>query len=776
MSMGATPALRGRDALPRRPGRLLVRRGLLLLALWAAVLAALPAQAQTGLGPDLAPQMDNRSVTGPAQRATPAGPAARPRQDNNAPVTFTADSVEYDRDSGIVTARGNIEAWQGERVLRADEFTYNRNTGIATARGNVQLLEADGQVMFAEEAELNQGFKDGVLVAVRALLAANGRMVANGVRRTGGTVSEMSRVIYSSCDLCEQDPSRPPLWQVRARQAAQNRESQRITYRDAVVEFGGIPVLYTPYLSHPDPAAPRASGFLFPTMGMTRFLGPFITTPYYWVIDGTSDLMLLPTFSVRQYPNLAGEYRKLFNNGELQISASLGGFNGTDTPKRGIAGHIYAKGRFTLNDNWRVGFDINRGTNDLYLRTYRFDYRRVLTSQIYAEGFWGTEGYARIDARAYQALARTDDNRRQPYVLPNIFYEVAPYEQIAGGHLTVDAGLLGIYRQVGSTNLRLASRASWQRQEVGPLGDLWTFRMQADARGYTARGQDESPVLLRSANGEHAFGNIRAAVDWRMPFVRYAGQWGTQTIEPRIQLVTGPNTGRQTTSPNEDAIDFEFSDANLFALNRFTGRDRSEGGSRLDVALRGSWDFVNGGRVEGVVGRSFRTGDTTQFLPGSGLDRRSSDWVGRVSVSPVPWFDLTTRSRFDGENGALRMIDATARVSAGPLAFTAGYFRGPATPYLIPVDRPRNEVTGGVTARYENWRAGVLLRYNVEFDRPALLTGFAGYEDECFILEARFMRRFARDIGSQQNLIAGNTVLLIQMTLKTLGNYNFRAL
>ena len=41
---------------------------------------------------------------------------------------------------------------------------------------------------------------------------------------------------------------------------------------------------------------------------------------------------------------------------------------------------------------------------------------------------------------------------------------------------------------------------------------------------------------------------------------------------------------------------------------------------------------------------------------------------------------------------------------------------------------------------------------------------------------SRFMRRFARDIGSQQNLIAGNTVLLIQMTLKTLGNYNFRAL
>ena len=64
-------------------------------------------------------------------------------------MTFTADSVEYDRDRGLVTARGKVEAWQGERLLRADEFTYDRNTGIATARGNVQLLEPDGQVLFA---------------------------------------------------------------------------------------------------------------------------------------------------------------------------------------------------------------------------------------------------------------------------------------------------------------------------------------------------------------------------------------------------------------------------------------------------------------------------------------------------------------------------------------------------------------------------------------------------------------------------------------------------
>jgi LPS-assembly protein len=49
-------------------------------------------------------------------------------------VTFTAEEVEYDQTTNTVSARGRVEAWQGDRVLRADEFTYNRDTGVATAR------------------------------------------------------------------------------------------------------------------------------------------------------------------------------------------------------------------------------------------------------------------------------------------------------------------------------------------------------------------------------------------------------------------------------------------------------------------------------------------------------------------------------------------------------------------------------------------------------------------------------------------------------------------
>ncbi len=761
---------------PRRGGRL--RAGLGATLLSGAILAlsgspALrPAQAQVE-PPPLTPAAP--LFTPPA---APADAPAASRPATDAPVTFTAEEVEYDSERGLVIARGRVEAWQGERFLRADAFTYDRNTGIATARGNVALLEPDGQVLFAEEVELKDRFRDGVLLGVRARLAGNARLAATGARRTGGTVNELARVVYSSCDLCPEDPTAPPLWQVQARRAIQDKESERITYRDAQLRFFGLPVFYTPYFSHPDPASPRASGFLFPSFGITRFLGGFVETPYFWAIDPSSDLTITPTISTRQYPNLGLEYRKLFNFGELTAEASVGGFSGADNQDREeFGGHIFSRGRFAIDETWRAGFDLNRATSETYLRTFRFEYRRVLTSQIFTEGFWGTEAYARADTRFYQGLRSEDDTQQIPFVLPNLYYERAPRGRVLGGFLTMDAGLLSVFRTIGSDSQRIATRAYWERPEVDPVGGVWTAKVLAEAIGYRARGQQEPPINLPDANGTQAVGNIRLALDWRLPLVRSAGAWGSQVIEPRVQIVTGPATGRQDDVPNEDSVDLEFTDANLFALDRFTGRDRREGGTRVDTAFRAAWNFPNGGQVEGLVGRSFSLTETRwNPYPESGLAERASDWVARARLSPVPWFDLIGRVRTDGEQPlVLRFGDAVGSVSLGPVTVSAGYFESPALPYLSPVRR-REEVGLGVAARIgENWRVSVSGRYDVELDRPAIIQGAAAYEDECFFLETRFMRRFAED-PSTQNDYPSNTIVLFRIGLKTLGQYSFRAI
>jgi len=170
-----------------------------------------------------------------AQLSSLANTSSRSAGARDQPVTFTADSVEYDRENALVTAAGHVEAWQNDHVLRADHVTFDRNTGVAAAKGNVVLLEPDGQVLFADYAEMTQDMKNGVLRDMRAILAENGRLAANGARRTEGMINEMSRVVYSTCNLCANDPTRPPLWQLRALSAVQDLEHKKIEYEDAVV-------------------------------------------------------------------------------------------------------------------------------------------------------------------------------------------------------------------------------------------------------------------------------------------------------------------------------------------------------------------------------------------------------------------------------------------------------------------------------------------------------------------------------------------------------------
>src|SRR4051812_10914028 len=57
------------------------------------------------------------------------------------PVLLSADEVSYDRDLGVVTARGHVELSQGNRILLADTVSYNERSGTVAASGNVSLLE-----------------------------------------------------------------------------------------------------------------------------------------------------------------------------------------------------------------------------------------------------------------------------------------------------------------------------------------------------------------------------------------------------------------------------------------------------------------------------------------------------------------------------------------------------------------------------------------------------------------------------------------------------------
>jgi LPS-assembly protein len=699
--------------------------------------------------------------------------------EQNRDTAFTADDVQYDQEHGIVTATGHVEAWQNDRGLSADKVTFDRNTGVATATGHVVLTEPDGQVYFADTAQLTQDMKDGVLTGMRALLAQNGKLAANSARRTGGLINELSRAIYSTCNLCKKDPDFPPMWDIRARTAVQDTEHKQIEYTDAIVDFYGIPVFYTPYLTHPDPSQDRATGLLVPSLGFSSsHLGSYVGVPYYIVIDKQSDVTLTTMLTSKAGQAEFADYRLRLDDGQIRLRASI-----ADEFDRS-QGHLFAKGDFALDDVWRWGFDVNHVSGAAYARDYGIAAvgQSVLPSTIFLEGF-GDGAYSRTDVRFYQSLSAYGPSSMTPFVLPRTQFSYVGVPDGWGGRLSVDTGAFNVYRSQGTSTQRVNLDLDWKRPFVAANGQVWEVGVHLDSAAYNAHGLDLAPTYGPVASDSTSQAMPTAYAEMRWPFQRSAGDgWGTQLIEPIVKVMVAPRglSYKSDTIPNEDSLDVEFTDSNLFALNRNPGIDRLEGGDRVAIGLHGNWTLPGGQQLDGIVGQSYRDSTDPYFPVKSGLQGTVSDVVARQSLQPTPWLDLTMRERFDHDTWQTRFADFTTTIGSDRFNVTAGYTYSntsnfyvydyaPNSPQALQAyNTPRNEASLGISTKFGNWRFSGNATQSLRLDKPVEIDAHVAYENECAIFDVQFYRRYTSILNDN-----GDTGILFNITLKTVGEFGF---
>jgi LPS-assembly protein len=307
--------------------------------------------------------------------------------------------------------------------------------------------------------------------------------------------------------------------------------------------------------------------------------------------------------------------------------------------------------------------------------------------------------------------------------------------------------------------------------------------VHGDAIGYNASNFNEQPNFGAHNNVDAARGLPQLGVTFHWPFARNSGTWGTQVIEPELQLIAAPREGDSQIDkyPNEDSLAFEFTDANLFGWNRFQGVDRLEGGVRLNAALHGAW-YLGGTTFDGMIGQSYRDSKDNLFPEYTGLHDQVSDIVARVSAAPTPWLNLTYRTRLDKTNLATRMADASVSAGVPKLTVTAGYLYTTYNPYTLfdqappPVPggaffTPRDELTLSASSNWGTYRFSGFATQDLTRGQPVDWGGDAIYENECFILDIRLFRRYTSLNGDH-----GATVLLFQFTFKTLGQFGYRAL
>lgn len=691
------------------------------------------------------------------------------RMDRNTPVIFKADQLRNEQKLGIVIATGNVEFSQGERTLLADVLTYNRREDTVTAKGNISLVEPTGEVIFADRVELTGDLRNGIIENMRVRLSDDARIAAAGGRRIGGEKTEFRKAVYSPCKLCEKDPSRAPIWQVKAFNVTHDQTSRDVVYKDAFLEFYGVPVMYTPYLSHPDPTVDRRTGFLIPTYGSDSDLGQFVSTPYYIDIAPNMDATITPTFTTGEGIVGAAELRHRLKNTAYKLDGSLtyaAKDAGDDDTTRG---HIRGNLLHEFDSTWRGGAEVFISTDDTYLRRYGIKSTDTLENRLYVEGFRG-RSYAAANAYYFQGLRTSDDPGNTPIVFPKLDYNYVGEPGRFGGQWSVDAGFLTLTRTDGTDSRRLSGITQWELPHISRHGETYRFFASLQTDAYLASDVVDSDAPNRTLSGFSYRVFPQAGVDWRLPLARKDGRF-TQIVEPMVGIILAPDGKNTDRIPNEDSINFEFDDTNLFSQNRFGGIDRVEGGPRVNYGLSSGVFGLGGGFSSFFIGQSYRLDESDDFGADSGLDEHFSDIVGRIRVRPGRYVDALYRFRLDKDDFTARRNEVSASMGAPWLRLQIDYLSIDQQNLIDSQDpqddfRDREEIALALHSEItDRWKIGASTRRDLNSGGGSLRHRlFFSYEDDCFEFRTNYSRTFTRDRD-----VAPTDTILFRVVLKTLG-------
>ena len=672
-----------------------------------AIFAALLAFAASSM---LAPEPSSAQVGNllhfPQRPPAPKPPA----QPSDAPMLVQATEIRYDYTNNTVSAVGNVQIYYNGSTIEADEVIYDQKSKRLQARGNVRMTEADGKITYGQLIDLTDDYRDGFVDSLRLETADEARFAAARADRVSGNYTVMQNGVYTACEPCKDDPKKPPLWQIQAERIIHDSGEKMVYFEDARVEFFGVPLIYFPFMSSPDPSVSRKSGFLFPNITYGTAYGGGVEIPYFWAITPSSDLTMSTMFTTNEGELFQGIWRQRLMDGSYSIKAAgifqqdpryFANRDGTDSPTANVfRGAIQTAGQFAITDKWVWGWTGLLMTDNQFLFDYQlgqflgsFDpfHTGVASegvSQLYLTGT-GEHSYFDIRSVYYYGFSGADVQAQIPIIHPVLDYSNVVPQSFGGGEFSYKVNLTSLTRQqaefdainanaannglcgtsspatinasncllrgISGTYTRSSGEVDWRRTLVTSDGQMITpfLGVRGDIAAVEIQNQAGTSNFIEPGDRELARAMPDVGVEYRYPFVDVQS-WGTQTVEPIAQLVLRPNETMIGKFPNEDAQSMVFSDSNLFSIDKFSGWDRVEGGGRVNAGFQYTAQVNKAGYFNVLFGQSYQiyglnsysAADLTNTGLESGLDKTVSDYVGRVTWQPNNVFSFTARGRF----------------------------------------------------------------------------------------------------------------------------------
>lgn len=610
------------------------------------------------------------------------------------PIVLQAERVQSVIDQKS-WAEGLVELRQAGLLLTADALEIQHRSQLVTARGNVHL-EQDGNRFDGTEAQVQLDTRQGQVLMPQYFVArtgAGGR--ASRIDFSGDDRLIAVRTSYSSCRA---DDGQEPDWVLSARKLDLDFEHNDGVATGAVLRFLGVPILAAPVISFPATSAPR-SGWLPPTIDtFDNRSGWGLAVPYYWRLAPNYDLTLTPTLATRRGLGGTAEFRYLQPEDEGRIQAhalphdqTLGRSRSSlqvEHEGKTQAGLHYKAAWQSASDNdyWK---DFSGLLPSLTPRLLARDLSARQAVQVA-----GVQGEAYARAQGWQVLQNITDPVLSPYQrLPQLGTR---WRGEVPGQLQ-----WGLQAEYNRFTLQGQDQAAGDTRGDGHRLHALASLQQTNDHGWawlnpklalnTAAYDTDTPMRDGARRATRSIPTL--SVDSGLRLERGSsllGKSARQTLEPRLHYANTP-WRNQTHLPNYDAAALDFNEISIYGDNAFSGADFVTDAHQVTLGATSRWfdqqrgaELLRIGMAQRLLLRDQRitadslTADGLTAPPAAPLSR-FSDILLFGSTSLVPQWRLDGTVQFNTDTSRTVRSILSARWQPGPfqtLSTTYRFARG----------------------------------------------------------------------------------------------------
>jgi LPS-assembly protein len=746
--------------------------------------ASLAAAAEPAAVAEQTPNCPNPNSGGGLAPSSPrrTQPPAELPQD----VQIEADSVEGTRD-GEMKLNGDVVITQGDRRIKTRDAVYDQQNQSFEVKQGIEYSDSTVNVKGAG-AHVDPAGGAVFEGAEFALPDPNARGSADRIRASVEGNLSLDRVRYTTCPIGNQD------WMLTASDIDINQRSAIGTGRGVRVDFKGVPILYTPFISFPV-GNERKSGFLFPTPGTSSRSGYSLSVPWYWNIAPNYDATLTPTYYSKRGARMDTELRYLDPFGKAQLDVAY-------LPDDQQFGTDRSLVRFTDQSDFtrrlRLNLDAANASDDQWFEDFGMgpegtsvNYLNRSASLTYLDERW----FAVLNAQNFQTIDFPINGvpgiapLNRPYtVVPQLAMHASFPDQAFGLTWGTDmevgnfqhnvAGLRTGMRGDFAPEIRMPLRAAGVYIEPAVSWRYTTYRIDDDTNPVGAQATLTRSAPILSVDGglvfERAFGSRKQR---------------TTTIEPRFMYLYVPFRNQD----NLPVFDTGLPDLNLvqlFRTNRYVGADRLGDANQVAIGLTSRLlDSESGDQfISGTVGQAYYFDRPRVTLPGEmPEDPEFSDIIAELNLRAYADWNISAGVQWDP--GDTRSERGSVQLQYRPehdRVMNLGYrFRRDRMDQLASLGRPDSleQVDGSVAWPLgTQWSVYGRMVYSLEDDSDIGLTDptstttrrdyggaidqFAGFEYRSCCWRLRMVAR--RSVSDRTGDL--DTSVLLQLELNGLSN------